>query len=189
MRKLWLKSSPLLLLTRTIAAFDLLSAFNHQYSSLQEPFQYTANMTKGAVISFAHGGGPMPVLDDPMHKEIIYSLKNRVPKILRLGTPKAPRAIVLVTAHWSEQVPTISNADKHKLYYDYGGFPPETYKLKYDAPGSPAVAKEVFDTLQKAGLKPDTDGERGSLYFPFSLSFGVKVVWAFLDLPFLRIAG
>lgn len=110
----------------------------------------------------------MPLLDDPMHKDIIYSLKNRVPKILRLGTPQAPRAIVLVTAHWSEQVPTISNADKHKLYYDYGGFPPETYKLKYDAPGSPAVAKEVFGTLQKAGLKPDTDGERGSLYYSFS---------------------
>lgn len=129
-QKLWLKSSPLLLLTRPTTSFDLLSAFNNnQYSSLQQPFQYTTNMTKGAVISFAHGGGPMPLLNDPKHKEIIYSLKNRVPKILRLGTPKAPRAIVLVTAHWSERVPTISNAERHKLYYDYGGFPPETYKL------------------------------------------------------------
>ncbi|QDS77668.1 hypothetical protein FKW77_003329 [Venturia effusa] len=160
-RKLWLKSPSLLLLTRPTASFDLLSAFNQQYSSLQEPFQYTGNMTKGAVISFAHGGGPMPLLNDPNHKDIINSLKNRVPKILRLGTDKAPRAIVLVTAHWSERVPTISNAEKHKLYYDYGGFPRETYKLKYDAPGSPAVAKELFDVLQTAGLQPDTDGERG----------------------------
>ncbi|TID18051.1 Extradiol ring-cleavage dioxygenase class III enzyme subunit B [Venturia nashicola] len=118
-------------------------------------------MTKGVVVSFAHGGGPLPLMNDPMTKEIIYSLKNRVPKILRLDTPKAPRAIILITAHWSEKVPTISNADKHKLYYDYGGFPPEMYKVKYDAPGSPAVAKEVFDTLQTAGLKPDTNSERG----------------------------
>jgi aromatic ring-opening dioxygenase catalytic subunit (LigB family) len=125
-------------------------------------------MTKGAVISFAHGGGPMPVFDDPSHKDIIYSLKNRAPKILRLGTPEAPRAIVLVTAHWSERVPTISNAEKHKLYYDYGGFPPEAYKLKYDAPGSPAVAKEVFDVLKGAGLQPDNDEERGKPYcLPF----------------------
>jgi aromatic ring-opening dioxygenase catalytic subunit (LigB family) len=159
MPKLWLKSS-LLYLARPI-----LSSFNLQYSSLQQPFSSnyysSSNMTKGAVISFAHGGGPMPVLDDPTHKDIVYSLNNRVPKILRLGTPEAPRAIIIVTAHWSERVPTISNAEKHSLYYDYGGFPPEAYKLKYDAPGSPAVAKEVFDVLQAAGLKPDNDGERG----------------------------
>jgi aromatic ring-opening dioxygenase catalytic subunit (LigB family) len=48
------------------------------------------------------------------------------------------------------------------LYYDYGGFPPETYKLKYDAPGSPEVAAEVYEALEKAGLQPEMDGERGA---------------------------
>jgi aromatic ring-opening dioxygenase catalytic subunit (LigB family) len=166
LRKLWLT------LARPTAAFDLLSSFNHQYSSLQQPLTYSSNMTKGAVISFAHGGGPMPVLNDPMHKDIIYSLKNRVPKILRLGTPEAPRAIILVTAHWSERVPTISNAEKHGLMFDYGGFPDEAYRLKYDAPGSPAIAKEVYDVLQSAGLKPDNDGERGTFQLP-----GREMVW------------
>lgn len=103
----------------------------------------------------------MPVLGDPGHKELIKSMTQRVPKILGLGTEKAPRAIVLVTAHWSEKRPTISNGSKHKLYYDYGGFPPESYALKYDAPGSPEVAKEVYNALEKAGLNPDTDDERG----------------------------
>jgi aromatic ring-opening dioxygenase catalytic subunit (LigB family) len=103
----------------------------------------------------------MPVLGDPGHASIIASLKNRVPEILRLGTPEAPRAIIVVTAHWLEGVPTVSNGKKHKLYYDYGGFPPESYKLKYDAPGSPEVAKEVHDALKEAGLKPDNDEERG----------------------------
>jgi hypothetical protein len=103
----------------------------------------------------------MPVLGDPTHKDIISSLKNRVPQILRLNTPEAPRAIIVVTAHWSERVPTISNGERHKLYYDYGGFPPESYKLKYAAPGSPAVAKEIYDALKEAGLKPDNDEERG----------------------------
>lgn len=103
----------------------------------------------------------MPLLGDPNHKDIVKSLKTRVPKILRLGTPDAPRAIVLVTAHWSEATPTISNAEKHQLYYDYGGFPPETYKLKYDAPGSPSVAKEVYEALSSAGLEPKMDRKRG----------------------------
>jgi aromatic ring-opening dioxygenase catalytic subunit (LigB family) len=104
----------------------------------------------------------MPLMGDPGHADIVRSLKTRVPKILKLGTPEAPRAIVLVTAHWSETVPNISNGEKHKLYYDYGGFPPETYKIKYDAPGSPDVAREVFEALGKAGLKPKMDAERGS---------------------------
>ncbi len=117
--------------------------------------------TRAPVISVCHGGGPLPVMGDPDHKALIKSMSERVPKILGLGTPQAPRAIVLVTAHWSERRPTISNADKHKLYYDYGGFPPESYKLEYPAPGSPSVAQEVHDVLAKAGLSPQMDGKRG----------------------------
>ena len=78
---------------------------------------------------------------------LIKSLTEKAPKILGLGTPNAPQAIVLVTAHWSERRPSIRNARKHELHYDYGGCPPEAYKLKYDAPGSPDVAGEVFDAL------------------------------------------
>lgn len=103
----------------------------------------------------------MPLMGDPSHADIVKSLQSRVPKLLRLGTPDAPRAIVLVTAHWSEDTPNISNAAKHKLLYDYCGFPPETYKIKYDAPGEPEVAKEVFDVLAAQGLKPKTDSTRG----------------------------
>lgn len=100
-------------------------------------------------------------MGDPGHAELIKSMTERVPKILGLGTSNAPRAIVLVTAHWNERRPTISNASKHKLFYDYYGFPPEAYKVKYDAPGSPEVAKEVYDLLEKAGLQPEMDSERG----------------------------
>ena len=100
-------------------------------------------------------------MGDPGHQNLIKSMTGKVPSILRLGTEEAPRAIVLVTAHWSERKPTISSGRKHKLYYDYGGFPPETYKLKYDAPGSPDVAKEVYNLLEGAGFSPEMDEERG----------------------------
>ncbi len=104
----------------------------------------------------------MPVINDPGHAELIKSMTTKVPSVLGLGTPSAPRAIVLVTAHWTERRPTISDGKKHKLYYDYSGFPPETYRLKYDAPGSPEVAAEVHEALEKAGLQPEMDGERGT---------------------------
>lgn len=114
----------------------------------------------------------MPVLGDPSHKDIVYSLKNRVPKILKLNTPEAPRAIVVVTAHWSTRTPTISSAPSHQLYYDYGGFPPESYRLKYPAPGSPEIAQEVHAALSREGLSPVLDAKRGwdhGLFIPFLL--------------------
>ncbi|RDL35692.1 Extradiol aromatic ring-opening dioxygenase [Venustampulla echinocandica] len=117
--------------------------------------------SRAPVVAVCHGGGPMPILNDPGHAGLIKSMRTRVPEILGLGTASAPRAIVLVTAHWDERNPTISNGKKHSLYYDYHGFPPETYKLKYDAPGSPEVAAEVYDVLQKAGMNPQTDDQRG----------------------------
>ncbi|KAK2027818.1 Extradiol aromatic ring-opening dioxygenase [Colletotrichum zoysiae] len=118
-------------------------------------------MARGAVVCIAHGGGPMPVLGDPGHAAINASLKNRVPKMLKLNTPEAPRAIVVVTAHWSEARPTISSGERHDLYYDYYGFPNEAYSLKYPAPGSPTVAQEVKKALEKEGLSPVMDSRRG----------------------------
>ncbi|KAF2194877.1 Extradiol aromatic ring-opening dioxygenase [Zopfia rhizophila CBS 207.26] len=113
------------------------------------------------VVGISHGGGPMPVLGDPSHASIVKSLKTRVPEILKLGTPDQPRAIVLVTAHWSTNTPTISSGEKHDLLFDYYGFPDEAYELKYDAPGNPEVAGLVEVALQEAGLESKKDPRRG----------------------------
>jgi aromatic ring-opening dioxygenase catalytic subunit (LigB family) len=105
----------------------------------------------------------MPILGDPNHAALVKSLKTRVPQILKLGTPDQPRAIVLVTAHWSTNVPTVSASEKHELLYDYGGFPAEAYSLKYEAPGSPEVAGMVEEVLREGGLEGRRDLTRGEL--------------------------
>jgi len=118
-------------------------------------------MTRAPVIALFHGGGPMPILNDPGSAEITRSLKTRVPSILKLGTPGAPRALVIVTAHWETDTPTVSSKAKHDLLYDYHGFPPEAYKLKYDAPGSPETAAEIAELFKNAGLECKLDPVRG----------------------------
>lgn len=151
----------LTLLTTTILhTLHSTSAFNLQQPLFSLPIT-TTNMTRAPVIAISHGGGPMPLLGDPDHAEIVSSLRNTVPNLLHLNTPSAPRAILVVTAHWSEPYPTISSGSSPKLYFDYSGFPPETYKLKYNAPGSPSVAQEVAAALSAAGLHPQLDDERG----------------------------
>jgi len=103
----------------------------------------------------------MPILGDPRQAALAKTLRTRVPKILKLGTEEQPRAIVLVTAHWNTNVPTVSSGEKHELYYDYYGFPPEAYELKHDAPGSPEVAGLVESALKEAGLPAKKDAKRG----------------------------
>ena len=121
-------------------------------------------MAPAPVLCVTHGGGPLPVLHDPGHKELTRSLSTKVPKILKLGTSEAPRAIVLITAHWETELITISHGSKHSLYYDYNNFPAEAYKLKYEAPGSPEIANKVAEAFTAAGLKSVMDSKRGKLH-------------------------
>ncbi|KAM4055724.1 catalytic ligB subunit of aromatic ring-opening dioxygenase [Hirsutella rhossiliensis] len=142
-------------------------------------------MPVAPVIALSHGGGPLPVLDDPEHKSIIYSLKNRVPKILGLGTPSQPRAIVLVTAHWTTGDANISSGKTHELVYDYYNFPPVAYTFKYPAPGEPDVARSVKAAFDAEGLPAELNGERGwdhGLYIPMML------VHPEADIPMVQVS-
>ncbi|KAF2789316.1 extradiol ring-cleavage dioxygenase [Melanomma pulvis-pyrius CBS 109.77] len=143
------------------------------------------------VISISHGGGPMPLLGDPSQAAIAKSLRTKVPAILKIGTAEQPRAIVLVTAHWSTDVPTISSAEKHELLYDYYGFPPEAYELKYDAPGSPEVAELVGGALEAKGLNPRKDLSRGwdhGVFIPLTLIHPAATI-PIIQLSVLRSAS
>lgn len=117
-------------------------------------------MTRATALAINHGGGPLPILGDPTHRELTSSMKSKAPDALNIKT-SPPKAIVIVTAHWQTLKPTISNATRHELYYDYYGFPMEAYDLKYDAPGSPEVARQVYDALKADGFEPEYDEKRG----------------------------
>jgi aromatic ring-opening dioxygenase catalytic subunit (LigB family) len=47
------------------------------------------------------------------------------------------------------------------MIFDYYGFPEETYRLRFDAPGSPTLAGRVRALLAGAGLPTAEDRERG----------------------------
>lgn len=80
------------------------------------------------------------------------------------STLATPTAIVVITAHWIEESDAIavSAADSYaSLLFDYGGFPPETYKYKYAAPGSPKVAEQICELLRADGIVCRKDTKRG----------------------------
>jgi 4,5-DOPA dioxygenase extradiol len=47
-----------------------------------------------------------------------------------------------------ESKPTVSSAPRPSMLYDYYGFPEESYKIKYEAPGSPELAQRLMQLLR-----------------------------------------
>eukprot|EP00747_Dinoflagellata_sp_TGD_P092870 gnl/TRDRNA2_/TRDRNA2_165562_c3_seq2.p1 gnl/TRDRNA2_/TRDRNA2_165562_c3~~gnl/TRDRNA2_/TRDRNA2_165562_c3_seq2.p1 ORF type:complete len:259 (+),score=57.27 gnl/TRDRNA2_/TRDRNA2_165562_c3_seq2:2-778(+) len=88
--------------------------------------------------------------------------------------PRQPTAIVVATAHWETRRTTVSGAAKHSLLFDYGGFPAETYKYNYAAPGYPSLARHVKELLQEKNLPCELDERRGwdhGVFVPLKLMF------------------
>src|SRR3984885_6953042 len=75
------------------------------------------------------------------------------------GAPP-PKALVVISGHWEEPVVTIQNNPAPSLLYDYYGFPPSTYEIKFPAPGAPAVSARVAELLETAGIAWKCDHRR-----------------------------
>lgn len=77
------------------------------------------------------------------------------------GALGRPEAILVVSAHWDTDRPAVSAAKKPETIYDFYGFPPPLYQLRYPAPGAPRLAGRVADLLESGGLVAQIDPDRG----------------------------
>ncbi len=130
----------------------------------------------------SHGGGPWPWLPDmrAMLKSLEVSLANMPAEI---GV--TPKAILMISGHWEESDFAIMSSAAPGMVYDYGGFPPFTYQIKYAAPGAPALAKRVAELLAAAGLPTHLDGERGFDHGTFA---PMQVMYPNADVPLLQVS-
>ena len=135
-------------------------------------------------IYLPHGGGPWPWMKASMFggPEAWSSLRGyleRLPSVAR------PRAILSVTAHWEEAVPTVSTSAAPPMLYDYYGFPPETYTIQWPAPGEPALAARVRALLGAAGITSGEDPARGYDHGTF---VPLAVAWPGADVPVVQLS-
>jgi 4,5-DOPA dioxygenase extradiol len=72
-----------------------------------------------------------------------------------------PRAIVMVSAHHMTIAPEVGMAPRPETIYDFSGFPPALYQIKYPAHGAIEVGKRILELLDDAGIGARANPQRG----------------------------
>ena len=110
-------------------------------------------MTRLPVHFISHGGGPWSYMDDGARAPYA-KLEKALAEIPRdIGATTA--AILMISAHWEENEFALTSSPAPPMIYDYGGFPDYTYRIRYDAPGAPALAERTRGAdRRRTGCRP-----------------------------------
>lgn len=136
------------------------------------------------VVFVPHGGGPWPWVDLGLDKEGDRTLRAYFEGLGAITGTK-PKALLVISAHWEQAVPTVMTAAKPPMLYDYYGFPPESYQIQWPAPGAPQVATRVQQLLRDAGIASAQDKERG---FDHGTFVPMKLVYPDADIPTIQLS-
>jgi len=125
-------------------------------------------------IFIPHGGGPCFFMDWTWGPADTWDKTRQFLEGLAASLPARPKAILVVSGHWEEPAFTVSTAAEPKLIFDYSGFPEDTYRLTWPAPGDPKLAERVAGILQAAGLPVGVNASRGfdhGVFVPLKAAF------------------
>ena len=129
---------------------------------------------------FVSHGSPMTALEPREAGAFMRHLGDVIRR--RQGSPAA---ILAVSAHSLRREPVLLAAPHHEAVYDFGGFDPKLYTLRYDAPGAPALAERVAGLLAAAGVpvhRVDESGLDHGIWTP------LRYMFPDADVPVLPLA-
>lgn len=135
--------------------------------------------SRSQVLYLSHGGGPLPLLNDPAHVEMVDCLQHIAAQLRR------PPVIIVVSAHWETKVPTLTYHPAPELIYDYYGFPEAAYQIKYPCPGAPTLAEQVKQHLVEHGIESILDEQRG---FDHGVFVPLKLMYPQADIPCIQLS-
>ena len=99
-------------------------------------------------VLFVGHGSPMNAIEDNLWSRAFRELGAFVPR---------PRAILSISAHWFLRGTFLTGEEHPETLHDFGGFPPELYRISYPAPGDRALASRAARLLEQFGASLRTD--------------------------------
>ncbi len=125
---------------------------------------------------FLAHGSPMLAIEDTKYTQFLAELGKKI----------KPKAIVIFTAHWESNTLTISSSnDVYETIYDFGGFPPELYAVKYPAKGSEQVAAMLEEKFIKQGISVKKNTTRGLDHGSWTL---LSRMYPKADIPVVQVS-
>jgi len=131
------------------------------------------------ILYIPHGGGPLPVLGDTAHENLVRFLKAFPARLNR------PDAILVISAHWEELKPMVTSAKNPKLLYDYSGFPEAAYAIDYPAPGNPDLAERIVNLIKADGRTAWRHIQRG---FDHGVYIPLKIMYPDASIPCVQLS-
>lgn len=152
---------------------------------MNEPTMPTSTSPHRLPVAFIpHGGGPWPFVDLGLDRQEVEDLSAYLRALATLPHTR-PRALLVISAHWEESVPTVMSGAAPPMFYDYYGFPPAAYRLTWPAPGDPALAGRVRALLEQAGFSTAEDQNRG---FDHGTFVPLKLTYPAADIPVVQLS-
>jgi aromatic ring-opening dioxygenase catalytic subunit (LigB family) len=137
------------------------------------------------VVFLPHGGGPWPFVETRIGSKAEQAELATYLRSVAAVPSTAPKAVLVISAHWEEAVPTVMTSAAPPLLFDYYGFPPESYQLTWPAPGEPSLARRVRELLGGAGFESAENGERG---FDHGTFVPLKLAYPNADVPTVQLS-
>ncbi len=102
--------------------------------------------TERMPVLFLGHGSPMNAIEENQFVKGFRKVGREVQK---------PKAILCISAHWETNGTFVTGIENPRTIHDFGGFPQELFNVQYPAPGSPELAKETKQMVQKAQIELD----------------------------------
>jgi 4,5-DOPA dioxygenase extradiol len=116
----------------------------------------TSSASSGTMPAIFLAHGAPPTLEDAAWLKSFRAWSAAMP---------APKAVLMVSAHWVSKPTTLGATKTVPLVYDYYGFPEKYYEVQYAAPGAPELADRV-DALMGAPLRRKERGLDHGAFIP-----------------------
>lgn len=131
----------------------------------------------------SHGGGPWPWMDGDFRRNFDQLERSIVAMRGELGGE--PNCVLVISSHWEEAGFAISSGARPGMVYDYFGFPDHLYRIRYEAPGSPDIARRVQALLNEGEVDVRLDPCRGFDHGTFSI---MKPLFPDEDIPIVQLS-